>query len=143
MPALGGLWVGLGEFGCQPRVTDGWPVHVRERRRHVGRSVWNLRVPAEHSPGREGRGSEGKIRKARRTQPVTHRPLDQLLTQIGSKMSLKLPRNWDFHLKVEAAKIGKVRAQVFPGGSYARAPTICMLGCGSSVGQSTQATQRH
>lgn len=101
--------MGLGEFWCQPQMTDGWPVHVRERRRHVGRSVWNVRVPAKQSPGREGRGTEGKIRKARKAQPVTHWPLDRLLTQIGSKMSLKLPRNWDFPLKMEAAKIGKVR----------------------------------
>lgn len=109
--------MGLGEFGCHFRVTDGWTVHVRERRRHVGRSVWNVRVPAKQSTGREGRGTEGKITKARRAQPVTHSPLDQLLTQIGSKMSLKLPRNWDFNLKAEASKIGKVRVQAFPRGS--------------------------
>lgn len=102
--------MGLGEFGCHPRVTDGWTVHLRERRRHVGRSVWSERVTAKPSPGREVRGTEGKSRKARRAQPVTHWPLDQLLTHIGSKMSLKLPRNWDFNLKVEAVKIARSRS---------------------------------
>lgn len=112
--------MGLGEFGCHPRVTDGWTVHERERRRHVGRSVWSVRVPAKQATGREGRGTEVKIRETRRAQPVTHcEPLDQLLTHLGSKMSLKLPRNWDFNLKAEASKIGKVGVQVFPRGSYA------------------------
>lgn len=108
--------MGLGAFGCHPQVTDGWTVHVRERRRHVGRLVWSVRVPAKQATGREGRGTEGKIREARRAQPVTQEPLDQLLTHLGSKMSLKLPRNWDFNLKTEASKIGKVRVQVFPRG---------------------------
>lgn len=85
----------------------------------MGRSVWSVRVTAKLSPGREGRGIKGKSRKARRAQPVTHWPLDQLLTHIGSKMSLKLPRNWDFNLKVEAVKIGEVRVQALPLGSYA------------------------
>lgn len=102
--------MGLGEFGCHPRVTDGWTVHLRERRRHVGRSVWSVRVTAKPSPGREVRGTEGKSRKARRAQPVTHWPLDQLLTHVGSKMSLKLPRNWDFNLKVETVKIARSRS---------------------------------
>lgn len=31
-------------------------------------------------------------------------------------MSLKLPRNWDFNLRAEAVKIGKVKVQVFPWG---------------------------
>lgn len=105
--------MGLGELGCHPQVTDGWTFRLRERKRHVGRSAWHVRVPAKQSLGREGRRTEGKIRKARRAQTVTHWPLDQPLTQIGSKMSLKLPRNWDFNLKAEAVKIGKVRVQVF------------------------------
>lgn len=110
--------MGLGELGCHPQVTDGWTFRLRERKRHVARSAWHVRVPAKQSLGRAGRRTEGKIRNARRARTVTHWPLDQPLTQIGSKMSLKLPRNWDFNLKAEAAKIGKVQV-FFCGGSYA------------------------
>ena len=77
----------------------------------MGRLVWSVRVPAKQATGREGRGTEVKIRETRRAQPVTHcEPLDQLLTHLGSKMSLKLPRNWDFNLKAEASKIARSRS---------------------------------
>lgn len=59
--------------------------------------------------------------------------LQQLLTPSGSKMSLKLPRNWDFNLKVEAGKIGtsvSARALALLIASSSPAPTICMLVCG-------------
>ncbi|XP_019573925.2 rho GTPase-activating protein 25 isoform X1 [Rhinolophus sinicus] len=53
---------------------------------------------------------EGKIEKARRVRIVTNSPLQQLLTRTRRKMSLKLPRNWDFNLKGEAGKIARSRS---------------------------------
>lgn len=53
---------------------------------------------------------EGKIEKAERAQIVTDLPFQQLLTRTRSKMSLKLPRNWDFNLKGEAGKIARSRS---------------------------------
>lgn len=68
---------------------------------------------------------------------MTHWPLDQPLTQIGSKMSLKLPRNWDFNLKAEAAKIGKVRVQVFSwGGLMLERPLFAYRTVGAQVSRS-------
>lgn len=90
--------MGLGEFGCHFRVTDGWTVHVRERRRHVGRLVWNVRVPAKQSTGREGRGTEGKITKARRkgtacdtlaTGPATHSNRKQNVPEVAKKLGFQ------------------------------------------------------
>lgn len=57
---------------------------------------------------------EGKIEKARRVRIVTNSPLQQLLTRTRRKMSLKLPRNWDFNLKGEAGKIGMVHVFWLP-----------------------------
>ncbi|XP_004435655.2 PREDICTED: rho GTPase-activating protein 25 isoform X1 [Ceratotherium simum simum] len=53
---------------------------------------------------------EGRIEKTRRARIVTDSPLGQLLTGTRSTMSLKLPRNWDFNLKMEAAKIARSRS---------------------------------
>lgn len=127
MPTPGGLWVGLGELGCHPQVTDGWTFRLRERKRHVGRSAWHVRVPLKQSPSREDRRTEGKIRTARRAQTVTHWPL---LTQIESNMSLKLPRTWDFNLKAEAAKIGQRRcsSRGYPHSEEADTG-VCFCGC--------------
>lgn len=53
---------------------------------------------------------EGKIEKAERAQIATDSPFQQLLTRTKSKMSLKLPRNWEFNLKGEAGKIARSRS---------------------------------
>lgn len=114
-PAPGGLWVGFGGgLGTIPQVTDDWTFHLRERRTHAGKSTSNPRLPGKQSERRKhSHQPQGKLGKAGRTEADS--PLQQLLPRTGSKMSLKLPRNWDFTLKGEAGKmIGTVRVILLP-----------------------------
>lgn len=124
-------WRPWGDLGANPKwQTDGWTFLLKERRTHAGKATSNPRLLVKKSSrGTHTQNLEGKIGKARKAGIETDLSLQQLLTRSGSKMSLKLPRNWDFNLKVEAGKIGTANVFLLPLGSHTWAPTICMLVC--------------
>lgn len=114
--------------------TDVWTFLLKERRAHAGKSTPNPGLLVKNSQrGTHTENLEGNIEKARRAGIVTHLLLQQLLTRRGSKMSLKLPRNWEFNLKVEAGRIGTVNVFLLPLGSYTWTPAFACWSTGSLI----------
>ena len=105
-----------GRAWVPPPVTDGWTFHLRKEK-ILGQINLKPKIACEaivkgkhtHTYTHTHTSSRGKkTKKPRRARIVADSPLQQRLTQTRSKMSLKLPRNWDFNLRGEAGKIGMV-----------------------------------
>lgn len=104
-----------------PSPSDRWMDLSSERKEETRGQISLARKSACGAITRQRRQTDGLKGRAEESKKSTHcgslaTHLTRLLTQIGSKMSLKLPRNWDFNLKAEAAKIGKVRSRSLPRG---------------------------
>ena len=74
--------------------------------------LWSHHTRKPHTQAR-AKAQKG-TKSSRRARTETDSSLQQLLTRTTSKMSLKLPRNWDFNLKGEAGKIGMVVVSLLP-----------------------------
>lgn len=98
-----------------PSPSDRWMDLSSERKEETRGQISLARKSACGAITRQRRRTDGLKGRAEESKKSTHcgslaTHLTRLLTQIGSKMSLKLPRNWDFNLKAEAAKIARSRS---------------------------------
>ena len=102
-----------GRAGVPSPMTDGWTFHLRKEK-ILGQINLKPKIACEaivkgkHTHTHTHTLERQEDQKAKKGANCGRFPASALTHQTRSKMSLKLPRNWDFNLRGEAGKIGTV-----------------------------------